>query len=153
MNNTKKDYGFLLIKIDQRYKGLINSISDIANHRPYDQTCIFNSNHIDLPVDDLPILHLNEMKYFFGNLFVFDIAGLILSQECPNIHNRYYYAVDAPWIDNTKAFYREWKNLFEQDNLEIIAQNKHVADIYEICWKKPILVTEEFSYDTISKII
>lgn len=153
MNKTQRDYGFLLIKIDQRYQRLLSVIHDIANNRPYDQTCVFNSNITDLSVDDVPILHLNEMKYFFGNLFVFDIAGLILSQSCPNVYKRYYYAVDTPWNNNPNAFYKEWSNIFEQANLEIIAQNKNISDIYEICWKKPILITEEFSYDAISKIL
>ena len=86
-------------------------------------------------------------------MFLFDIQSAMISQSYPNIHKRYLYATNMPWEHNLAGDYKEWKNVFDVDNLEIIAQNQHIADIYEICWKKPILVAEDFTYEQIKNVL
>jgi hypothetical protein len=46
-----------------------------------------------------------------------------------------------------------WQKLFNVDNIEIIANNKEIADIFEIVWKKPIAVSEEFNYEKLQHIL
>jgi hypothetical protein len=155
MNATQKDYGFILLKLEDGpiFDRVIKNIETIASHKPYDQVCIFNSSNDRIQTHTVPVLHLNQSKFFFGNLFLFDIKSAIITQSYPNIYKRYLYVTNVPWEQNLVGDYKEWKNVFDVDNLEIIAQNQHLADIYEICWKKPILVAEDFTYEQIKNIL
>ena len=155
MSTTQKDYGFILLKLEDSpvFDKVINNLEIIASKKPYNQICVFNSSNDRIRPHTVPIFHLNQSKFFFGNLFVFDIQSAMISRSYPNIHKRYLYATNMPWEHNLAGDYKEWKNVFDVDNLEIIAQNQHIADIYEICWKKPILVAEDFTYEQIKNVL
>lgn len=152
---TEQDYGFVCLKLDNSLisSKILKSIEDISINNPYSQICVFNSLNQRTDNIKVPILHLNQSKFFYGNLFLFDIQSAIISKSFPNIHKRYYYATDIPWEKNTSGDYREWKEIFDQKNIEIVAQNQHIHDIYEICWKKPILIAEDFTYENLKKIL
>lgn len=152
---TINDYGFVCLKMDDSIyiSKLLNSIEDMAKDNPYNQICIFNSLNQRTNKLNLPVLHLNQSKFFYGNLFLFDIQSAIITRSFPNIHKRYYYATDIPWEKRSFADHREWRDIFDHPNIEIIAQNKHIHDIYEICWKKPIIIAEDFTYDNIKKVM
>lgn len=154
-NKKNRDYGFIINKLDDGPMStrIINNISSIIQHRPYDQICIFNSYNERISHSTVPIFHLNESKFFYGNLFIFDIASAIISQTYPNISKRYFYATNIPWERNTNGDYKEWSEIFHSSNIEIIAQNQYISDIYEICWKKPLLIAEDFSYEHIKSIM
>jgi hypothetical protein len=76
----------------------------------------------------------------------------MLIKNFPNIKNKYFFVNSVPWETNGFSF-NEWKSLIEQENLHIIAQNQSVYDVFEICWKAPIGIGENFNYETISKLI
>lgn len=155
MSTTLQDYGFMILKLEDNpvINKIVHNIELISKHKPYNQICIFNSSNDKIYSHNVPVFHLNQSKFFFGNLFLFDIQSAILSKSYPNIHKRYFYAATVPWEKNLNADYREWEDIFKSDNIEIIAQNQYIADIYEICWKKPILIAEDFTYDKIKSIL
>lgn len=148
-----KDIGFVLLKLDSSISGIAEPLLDISRNRPYDQVCIFSSTVDGWSDGRLPIFHLNEMKYFFGSLFLFDLPSLILTKDCPNLIHRYFYATNIPWADSPATPHEDWKDMLSQPNLEIIAKNQNISDIYEICWKKPIATIPELNYESLSKII
>lgn len=152
---THQDYGFVLLKLQDNplIDKILDTITTISKNKPYNQICLFNSSNEKITYHNVPILHFNQSKFFYGNLFLFDIQSAILSNSYPNLHKRYFYATNIPWEKNISGDYREWKEIFESDNLEVIAANQHIADIYEICWKKPVAVAEEFTYEHIKPIL
>jgi hypothetical protein len=147
-----KDIGFVLLKMDNNSSVIDTALSICAN-RPYDQISLFSSSVNNWSDGRLPIFHINEVKYFFGSLFIFDLASLILTRDCPNLINRYFYATNIPWTDRPETSYSDWKDIFYQPNLEIIAPNKTISDVYEICWKKPLAIIPELNYESLSEII
>jgi hypothetical protein len=152
---TTEDYGFVCLKIDDSVEisKLLNSAETMAKDKPYSQVCVFNSFNQRTNSMNVPVLHLNQAKFFYGNLFLFDVQSAIITRSFPNLYKRYYYARDIPWEKNSLGNYKEWKEIFNHDNIEIIAQNKHIFDIYEICWKKPIMIAEDFTYENIKKVL
>lgn len=152
---TEKDYGFVFIKLDDNplSNKLLKSIETMICKEPERQICIFNSSNQKISSHTVPILHLNQSKFFYGNLFLFDIQSAIITKNYPNIYTRYFYATNIPWEKNLLANHREWRDVFDSPNLEVIAQNQHIADIYEVCWKKPILIAEDFTYEHIKPIL
>lgn len=155
MKNNKQDYGFIVNKLDDSPESnkIIQNITTIIENKPYNQICIFNSSNERILKSVVPVLHLNQSKFFFGNIFIFDILSLIMSKTYPNVYKRYFYATNIPWEKNTNGDYKEWSEIFHSSNIEIIAQNQYISDIYEICWKKPLLIAEDFSYEHIKSIM
>jgi hypothetical protein len=150
----KNDLGFILLSIEnnEMFHNLLSSIKSFIDHNPYKQICIFNSDSDKVNTFNIPLLHIKQAKFFHGDIIVFDVLSLMLIKNFPNLKNKYFFVNSIPWEQNGFSF-SEWKSLIEQDNLQIIAQNESIYDIFDICWKKPLGIGENFSYETISKFI
>ena len=152
---NNKDIGFLLIKMnnDSTYNRILKTISDFILNNPYNQYVIFNSFSDKIDTINVPILHINQAKFFYGNLFVFDFISCLLTQNFPNLSNRYLYTKDLFWTVDPGNSYNEWESILMKDNLNIITHNKYVHDIYDMCWKKPIGISENFTYEELKNIL
>lgn len=152
-----KDVGYIILDLKANKQN--NQIIDYANKSQsancYKQDVIFSTNCDLIVAPQLPILHVSQSKFFYGNLFVFDINSILLTSQSPNIENRYFYAQDIPWAKSSDANreYNYWYYLFNSSNLQIIAANQQIYDIYSICWKKPMGISETFDYETIQRFL
>lgn len=129
----------------------INSFNSIYNTDKKYNLVFFNSyngssNHA------IPVLHLNQAKYFFGDIFVFDIISLFISSHFPNLKNLYYYANATPWLDDMNIGFNFWNKIFNNSKLQLITDNNNYH-IYEKLWKKPLLSTERFDHETIQQAL
>ena len=152
---TTRNIGFLLPKLSNHvfFTDLFKTIHEFIEENPFDQIVIFNSfSEITQPLN-IPIFHLSHAQFFTGDLFLFDIISAILTKSFPRANNRYLYAQDVPWMTNPGVAYSEWLEIYGQDNLEIIAKNKDLYDLYHKCWKKPKGISESFKYEEIAQII
>lgn len=152
---TTRNIGFVLPKLSNHvfFTDLFQTIHEFIEENPFDQIVIFNSfSEITQPLN-IPIFHLSHAQFFTGDLFLFDIISAILTKSFPRANNRYIYAQDVPWMTNPGVAYSEWLEIYGQDNLEIIAKNKDLYDLYHKCWKKPKGISESFKYEEIAQII
>lgn len=151
----KTDIGFILIKInnDAIYDNIFQTIKNIENNNPYNQTLIFSSYCEKIETYNLPILHLSQSQFFYGTLFLFDLPSIILSNKFPNATKRVLYTGSLPWHGNSSTAYQEWASLYDQENLDIVTSNSELYDIYNICWKKPLGISERFSYEEITQLL
>lgn len=149
------DIGFIVLKLtNNAFCDLVlDCAKGFAKNNPFNQTIIFNSYCDKSITNNIPILHLNHAKFFKGQLFVFDLISVLLSQNFTNISKRYLYTNDIPWLSSAHTSYSEWAKLYFADNLEIITSNDKLFDIYKLCWKKPLGICEEFNYEKICNII
>jgi hypothetical protein len=148
------DLGIVCIKLENTItsNSILKTAKSLIDNNPYNQICIFNSYSEVIDNCSVPILHLSQAKFFKGNLIIFDIPSLILSKSFINVSNRFYYAHEAPWTQHVMSF-KYWSDIFNSENLSIIAKNQKLYDIYDICWKKPIGISEDFSYETIKDLL
>lgn len=155
MTKTNQDIGFIITKINggHFFTKVLSTIKKFADNNPFNQYVIFSSCVERIDINYLPILHLNQSKFFYGNIFLFDFMSILLTENFPNIHKRYFYAQNAPWSLNPQTNYSEWTKIFDSKNIDIIAENSFINDIYNICWKKPLCVAENFDYDKIKTIV
>lgn len=153
--SSNKDIGFLLIKLDNdpMYDTMLKTIKDFETNNPYNQVVIFNSSCNKIDTYNLPILHLSHAQLFYGTLVIFDLPSIILTKQFPNLTRRILYTNSAPWEKNPQSRYNEWDSLYNQNSLDIVTSNEHLYNIYNICWKKPIGISEVFNYETFSKFI
>lgn len=154
-NNLKEDIGFVLIRIENNpfYNIIFDTIQTFIKNNPYNQCVIFNSFCEKIDTSNIPILHLNQAKFFHGNLLVFDFISILLTRNFPNIKNLYYYAQDLPWESEPKVSYNELSKILIDTNINIIAKNQYIYEIYDICWKQPIGISEKFDYESLKKIL
>lgn len=148
------DFGIIAINLnnDDKANSLLSLAKEIYNNNPYHQTCFFNSYCELISSNDIPVFHLSQCKFFDGNVLITDVAGVKLTSKFPNIKKRILYIDHIPWMNQAKH-YIYWENLFMDDNLYILCKNQYIYDIFDICWKKPILVTESLTYETIKSIL
>jgi len=148
------DLGILCVKLENTTTSdlILRTAKSLIDNNPYSQICIFNSYSEVIDNHSVPILHISQAKFFKGNLIVFDIPSLILSKNFINLSKRFYYAHELPWTKYSQNF-KYWSKIFECEDLEIIAKNQQLYDIYDICWKKPIGISEDFSYETIKGLV
>lgn len=149
------DTGFVFIKLNNSaiYTKYFETIKKLIDENPLNQIVVFNSYNEKINTNSVPILHLSHAKFFYGDLFLFDLPSAMITQGFTNIKKRYLYVNSAPWLDSPSTNYKIWENIYGSDNLEFIAQNKTLYDLYSICWKQPVGISENFSYKEISSII
>lgn len=151
MNNI----GFILIQLSNTldHDLILRTIKQVENYNTRGQTIIFNSFCDKTELYNLPLLHLSKAQFFYGKLFLFDLAGIILTNRFPNITQRILYTQSAPWRDQPNTFYHEWEALYQNTNLDILVNTPHLYQLYDTCWKKPIGISETFSYEQIKNYI
>jgi len=148
------DLGILCIKLENTTTSehILKTAKSLIDNNPYSQICIFNSYSEIVENNSVPILHISQAKFFKGNLVVFDMPSLILSKNFINLSKRFYYAYELPWTKHIQNF-KYWSEIFDSKDLNIITKNQQLYDIYDMCWKKPIGISEDFSYETIKDLV
>ena len=149
------DIGFVLIKLnnDIVYNMIMDTINKFIQDRPFDQIVIFNSDNSRVGNKNIPILHLSHAQFFTGKLVLFDIPSTLVTKNFTNVSSRYLYATDTPWTHSLESMYTDWLEIYSHQNLELIVSNNALYDIYNIMWKKPRGISENFNYDQIKNII
>lgn len=150
------DIGFFIPNIDNSsfYNTVFDTIKQFIDNNPYNEIVVFTSQSIKLSTNSIPILHLSHAKFFDGTMFVFDVPSIIITKYFPNIKDKYLYATNAPWLNNSENMtYSYWKDLLCDPELNIIASTDQLHEIYGMCWKQTQGVAEEFDYAKLLKII
>jgi hypothetical protein len=150
---NKKSIGFMIINIENNeyYDNILKNIKLLIDNNPYYNIVIFNSNCDKVLTYNIPILHLSHAKFFKGDLWTFDLVSLIISKKFPNINKKILYCNDIPWIKNRNNLYNEWKDIY--NDIDFVASNQYIYDIYDMSWRKPLDIMESFNYEKIQHIL
>jgi hypothetical protein len=150
----KNSLGFLLFSIQntEAYEAIFSNIDKLLRNNPGSDIIVFSNNSDKINTYNIPILHLNHAKFFDGNLWVFDIMGLVFTKQFTNLNKRILYTNEIPWIKNRNHNYNEWKEMY-MNNLDFVTTNDYLYDIYHLCWKKPLDIMENFNHEKIQHII
>jgi hypothetical protein len=123
---------------------VIKEISEIINLNPYKQVCIFNNYCERFDNYNVPILPLNQAKFFNGDLFLLDTVSLMLTKDFPNVERKFFYTNSPVWQEAYNT-YELWLSLLDQKNLHHIVTDQKLSDIFEICWNKQTTIMKNFS--------
>jgi hypothetical protein len=152
--NTDK-LGIISIKLQNHpfNTNALNLISEISSNHPYKEACVFTS-YTDVPLPtNVPVLHLVHAKFFTGDIIIGDMISAMMCKSFPNIKNLYLYAQNIPWLGKQNSMHKQWAEIFDNPILNIIAQNQSIYDVFDICCKKPIGISENLNYEELSKLI
>lgn len=155
MINTQQDVGFLIPKINSKpTHGILSHIQKLIEIETNKQIVVFSSYVGTAIPNNIPVLHLSEAKYFFGNLFMFDVSSAILSSSFKNAYHKYLWLGNLiPWAQQPKELYVNYKGIFVDSNINTIVQSQEAYDIYDMCWKSPSYIFKEFNYENVQTII
>jgi hypothetical protein len=149
----KKNIGFIILHIEKNQsKEIISFIKTMADSLKDKRMVVFNSYNNGI-IENIPVLHINQAKFFDGNLFVFDIIGLMLAVSCYKVQNIYYYAYNFPWMMDQTTDFNFWSKLIEDSRVNIIAQNQEIYDIYDKVWKTPVTIAGDVSHNEFQRQI
>lgn len=139
ISNTKKDN--IIINV-------LNNISSKHN------TILFNSQYgiMDTEPRKFAVLHCNQSKYFYGNLFCFDIDSVYIAKSFPGPNKKFFVTSEIFW--QNKAYpAKMWYELTMKD-IDIVTYDKSIFDIYEICFKPPVFnMANGFSLEEFNNVI
>tara|TARA_B100001094_G_C18193416_1_gene808897 strand:- start:520 stop:981 length:462 start_codon:yes stop_codon:yes gene_type:complete len=147
--------GFFLPKLNgEQHRAIVDHISTYISKNPDKQIVIFCSNSDIVFPWNVPVLHINEAKYFYGSIMVFDIlSALILKDFKTQKHKYFWIGNGTPWFNNPTEDYKTFENIFDDTNITFIVTDETVQDIYEICFNKPKHIFKEFNYENLQKLI
>lgn len=150
----KNSLGFVILNIDnsEYYDIIFENINLLIKNNPFTNIVVFSSNCDRLSTLNVPVLHINHAKFFNGDLWLFDMVSLIICKNFTNIKRKIFYCNDIPWIKNRNNNYEEWKKIYD-DNIQFVAGNKYLFDIYSICWTTPVDIMETFNHEKIQHIL
>ena len=150
----RNSLGFVLLNIENNeyYDNIFTQIHELIKNNPLTNIVVFNSNCDKLATYNVPILHINHAKFFGGDLWLFDMIGLIITKNFTNTKKKILYCNDMPWIKNRNNTYAEWSNLYNKD-IDVVTTNQYLYDIYSMCWSKPLDIMENFNHEKIQHIL
>jgi hypothetical protein len=127
-------------KYDELVMSLINSLSNMDSF--LDIKLFTTSCDIVVPNKKYSILPIFEGKYSKNPMIVWDLLSLELALQFPNIPSIIYIQdKNIPWIKNREVPYSVWNNFFNNDKVKIVSSHPMVAEVFEMTWKKTILLT------------
>lgn len=152
MNN---DIGFVITNTENSYFNIISNLFDkLQEQYPLNQHTVFCSTLKIKPNRlGIPILPLIEAQFFHGDLFVFDLYSLLTVKNFVKINNIYYYMNNISWEGMQANTYADMYNIFNPNNLHIIASNEIIYHLCSNCWKKPLCIAKDLDYESIKNFI
>lgn len=151
------DIGFYLLDVDANndsHQKILKSINDLCELRPYDNIVIFNNkfNTVDLN-HKYYILHISQAKYFKGCLFVFDMKSAMITQQFPAPKKQIMFIDENQWASKADVPYAFWQKIYLNQEFEFVTKNKELFDIFELCWKKPLAIVNDYDHRGINEIL
>lgn len=153
-NSTYTDLGLISYHLsnNQHTENMLRLLHNLAKNRPFNQYVVFNSYSDVIDNLSVPILHVSQSKFFYGNLLVCDVPSLLLAIKCVNYNNIFFYSMDIPWEQDIRQ-YSYWHEIFTSNNLHIIAQDQRIYDIFSLTWKTPVATIKDLNYESINTIL
>lgn len=64
-----------------------------------------------------------------------------------------FFVDKSDWGEKTDIPYTFWRDIYMNKNFEIIAENRTISELCELCWKKPIAEISNFDTQGINDVI
>lgn len=143
-------FGFLIKSLgtSQHSLFLISQMNAICDLRADLDVLLFYEHYNNIPI--LPyvgMLQQREVWGFDAPVCATDFSSAQKLVNCPRPRPKYYYVWDLEWIYMDGVSYEDYKKVFHNDDLTLIARSKEHADIITRCWKEPKYIIPDFDKD------
>jgi len=87
-----------------------------------------------------------------GIIITTSTASAYRSLHIPPVKKRFLYVVDLEWMYKSMP-YTYYNNIYNNEQVELIARSMEHAEILTTCWKEPAYVIEDFKAEAIRDLI
>ena len=131
---------------------LINNVNTLHDINPYYDIAIFTyDGNFQFNIPRFAILPAKEAWMFEGPILATTTVDAEAILKFPQATKRYFYLWDLEWLYQPNA-YILYKNIYQNDNLELIVQTNEHFKIVKNCWKEPMCIMENFDYKILHKL-
>ena len=149
--------GFYLLDVEQKnlkQQNILQAINELYEIRPHDNVILFNNRFLTVdPNQKYYTLHINEAKYFKGILFVFDIKSAMLTKSFAAPRKQLLLVDNPEWSEKKDIPYTFWKNIYDNENFELLTSNDSMAKLCENCWRKPLCNLKELNGEQLDEVL
>ena len=124
---------------------LITSFNELSDSRNDLDTIVFYRNPTIAPITPLfSCMSDAEAWGYDGCVIATDLKTAKSLIDVTGPTKKYFYIWDLEWLSKKDFFYDEMFDIYNSEELELIARSKHHSELISRCWKKPSMVMEDF---------
>ena len=115
---------------------------------------VFYENYPEMPVfPRFAMLQSREAWLYDAPLIATSIEGTQKILDCPRCSHKIFYIWNIDWLFRQQQSLESLAEIYNNDNLHLVARSSAHAKIIANCWKDPIGIIKDFDYHDIAKII
>ena len=151
-----RNIGCFLFEVVTNIEKEIATMFNIVASKPNINGSLFTAdyqNKIDY-LRNFTIFPINEAKYYYGDMIVWDLLSLDMVHKFPNLKTIYYFqGPNIPWINNAHIPKEMWQSLFCNPKIKMITDNQQIQKIFKDTWNSDLFLlktmTPEGLYEAI----
>lgn len=119
----------------------------------YDLVCFTANVPKKINVLKFPVLFDANLFTFYGHVLITKQALTKVLFKVPTVKSILYYDVSLEWTRKRPLDLQEQHNIYYNDRVSLIANSE--SDFYFLhkCWRKPIGIIRDFSYEDTIQLI
>ena len=117
-----------------------------------DVVVFFRDNPVPGKIPLFASLSEYEAWGFNGPVLATDLYTAERLIACPRPHPKYFYIFDLEWIYQPLTKFKEKSNIYNNDQLQLIARNQYHFDIIKKVWREPVAIIDDFNHIELTKL-
>ena len=119
----------------------------IASSRGDIDLTVFFADHDKIPTFcKFALMQNNQLWGYKGPVICTDVDLAKILIRCPTPSKKYLYMWNLEWLYIHRP-YREWASIIMNDDIELLARSPAHYDVIKKCWKKPVMILEDFNHE------
>ena len=107
--------------------------------------CVFGS--ISIPTDvDLNYLQIIRVYDFKGTMICSNVETAQILIDLPLPKKKYFYVRSFEWENFNFVNYNDLKNIYLNENIDLIAANKHIYEVLTKLFKEPKGICKDWDF-------
>lgn len=151
-----KQFGIMLNNIGPHQQGLcINRNMELLVKQSYEYAPIIFYSEYGIPYLSSNISMMQDIEAwdFPHPVIANDISTVLKLINCPLPTKKMFYIWDLEWLYNKSYTFDLLKQIYLNEQIELISRSLEHDRLITKLWKKPIAIIEDFKYDDIITLI
>lgn len=133
---------------------LFKSLNELAIKRPDIDAYVFRENPGIFPTStSFAIMSVKEAWSFDGPIISTDLQSTTKLINCPCPTKKYFYVWDLEWIYNKDSQFKDFYDIYQHNDINLIARSKSHYDVIKNAWKEPVGIMENFEHERLIEFL
>lgn len=137
------------LAFDQMNFGLLKSINELSGSGLVD-CVIFHNSWAKPPIQPLcSMIQMCHMWDFYGTVICTNIHATRRLIRCPGPKRKFFYVMDLEWTKLAKIHTNQLLEIYNNDEIELIARSQSHADLLTKLFKPPTLIMDDWDLEVL----